>query len=533
MTHSDHFLYFQHIKISKALLLNIFLVVSSLIAGTLFWWATAPYGIGVRRADVTFLQVAENFSRGQGFGLMDAFGQFSPVSRWAPLYSLLLAFFVRIVSVLEPRINAEQVAWVLGLLLASATTWVFALVIAKITNKLFLFIVFGVVALLSAPIFWEAYFYASPAPLFIFLSLLTIYFFMDYMRTFDRGTLFWAGLFAGLSILTDYLGLYLIPVMGLSMFLFTGRSPRRNFFALNHIIALGLLPVCIWWFRNYWVTGALINPKPAFSPITAHEWNLLWASLADWFSPLIEIVKIIPVGLVVLLAFSVLVASLVIYYRKRVYGNNESQEMRWKIQVFFIISYLFFLFVLKLFINPLITINESQVFLPVYAGLILLVIALLSNAKEIRFVVLGKPVFFLAFGVIFIFVLWFTAINTQRTALHLVNARNNGLGLNSAFLKNPSLALALKELHVHNPIFFSDDVEMFYWIARIPSASLEDIDQDLGPLFQPHLAEHDIIIVLTDEDGASAEVIKYYPSAEKIFEGDDSAIFILHIAPVN
>ncbi len=511
-------------------MLNAFLIPASLLAGFLFWWATAVHGIGIRTDSVTYLWVAESLAKGIGFGIMDAFGHFRPINHWPPLYSLILSIFVWLSALVNLPVSAEQVSRVLGFLLTSANVYIFGLLTAKISHKSFLFVVGGVIVLLSSPIFWETYLYAMSEPLFIFFSLLAVYYFMEYTRTFSNQAIFWAGLAAGLSLFTRYVGIFLFLVMGVSIFFYMRRPLKQKIRALAQILAIGLLPIFLWSLRNFSATGSPTNRRLVFIPITSAEWDMLLASLADWFGPLIKMFKIIPLGLAILLAFCLLIASLFIYYKKRVYGNNESQEMRWKILVACILSYSFFLVFSRLFFDSSIPLEESRMFFPIYLGLILLVISLLSNARDLKYVVLGKYVFLAAFGVMFVFGGLFAGISVQKTTSFLLSSRNNGLSLNSTGFKNRPVWLALRELVVdaRDPVYFSDNVEKLYWANKTPSAILTGIDESLVALFQPTLMEHDIIIVLIDNPSESANVYQYLPAAKKFYKDTDGAIFIIH-----
>ena len=516
-------------------MLNILLILFSLAAGFLFWWATALHGIGIHSDSVLYLWVAESLSKGLGFGVANAFGQFTPVNLWPPLYPLLVCVCLWLSHLINPQVSAEQVATVLGILLSGASTWVFGRVVAKVSNRSLLFVSFGIVFLLSSPIFWDTYLYAMSEPLFIFLGLLALYFFLDYLRTYSNTTLFWAGLMAGLCLLTRYAGIYLIPVMGISIFFVSNRSLKRNFFAFSHITTLGLFPILLWGLRNYSIPGMPARQSLTFSPITSADWSSLWASLTDWFSPTIKIFNIFPLGLGVVLAFGLLLGSLVLYYKKRVYGNNESQEKWWKILSLCILSYSFFLISARLFFDPSIHLEESRMFFPIYLGLLTLTLSLLSNAEEIKYQVLRKYLFYAAFGTVIIFAVMYTSINFEKTRASLADSRENGLALNSVGFKNKAIWPALGELKLSttNPIYFTDNVETLYWINKTPASILGDINPDLAASFQSYAAQHDVIIVLINHPETSSAMIKNLPSAQKVYQGNDGAIFIMHKTPAN
>jgi hypothetical protein len=482
---------------------------------------------------VTHLRVAESISKGIGIGIIDVFGQFKPSTGWPPLYSVMLSLFFSLSSIFDPQISVEQISRWMGMFLSAATIWVFGLLIAKISNKSIGFVAAGVVVLISSPIFWSTYLYGTPEPLFVLLSLLSIYFFLEYMRTFSQSTLFWAGLYLGLSSVTCYVGFYLIPVMAVSMFFFTHRPIKRNFFALGKVSVLGAFPVFIWGLRNYTLTGSPASQKLGFVPMRAQEWDLFRSGFMDWFSPATNLFKIIPLGIATLLAVLLLSASLILYYKKRVYGNNESQEMWWKILIIYLLSYSFFIVFLKLFFDPALPVYEARIFIPVYIGILLFIISLLANAREIKYLVLGKYLYYAAFGVMIVFGVVFATANTQRTYAQLANSHNDGLGLNSSGFINSPVSVFLKYLSSVHPVYFTDNAEKLYWINKQPSAALLGIDQSLGRQFQQYLPEHDIIIVLMDHAGASPDIIRYIPSAQKIYAGEDGAILIVRRPPAN
>jgi hypothetical protein len=174
-------------------------------------------------------------------------------------------------------------------------------------------------------------------------------------------------------------------------------------------------------------------------------------------------------------------------------------------------------------------------FFPIYLGILCLIISLLSNAEEIKFLVLPKYVFYAAFGIMVIFTLVYANINSQITYSSLASSRENGLELNSAAFKNMAVWPKLRELQqgAKVPVYYSDNVEALYWANQTPSELLVDIDPDLSKLFQPVLPEHDIIIVVIENSNAGADVVKYYPAAQEIYSGADGAIFILRSTPVN
>jgi hypothetical protein len=321
--------------------------------------------------------------------------------------------------------------------------------------------------------------------------------------------------------------------MAVSMFFFTHRPLKRNFFALGKVSVLGALPVFLWGLRNYTLTGSPASQKLGFVPMPAQEWDLFRSSFMDWFSPVINLFKTIPLGIATLLAILLLSASLILYYKKRVYGNNESQEMWWKILIIYLMSYTFFIVFLKLFFEPALPVYEERIFIPVYIGILLFCISLLANAREIKYLVLGKYLYYAAFIVMIVFGLFFATINTRKAYSQLVISHYEGLGLNSAGFINSPVSVFLKYLSSVNPVYFSDNAEKLFWINKQPSVALLGIDQSLGLQFQQYLPDNDIIIVLIDHAGASPDIIRYVPSAQKIYAGKDGAIYIVRRPPTN
>jgi hypothetical protein len=89
-------------------------------------------------------------------------------------------------------------------------------------------------------------------------------------------------------------------------------------------------------------------------------------------------------------------------------------------------------------------------------------------------------------------------------------------------------------LNATNPIYFSDNRETLYWIFdKTPSAELRDMDQEIRQQLQHQSPAHDIIIVLINDAWANLDVLKYYPSAQRMYKDYDGAIYLIHNTPLN
>ncbi len=245
--------------------------------GALLLLPTMRDGIGIWYDSVIYLAMAEVVQQSSVAHLVQTESSyFPPFSHFPPFYSILLALLGADPQTTAIGLNALLFALSIGLsgLLIHQTTdanwW------ATLGGA-------GVVAL-AVPMY-RIHSFLLTEPLFLTLTLTTLWALGHALRVQQRGWLVLAGLTAGLAFSTRYVGLTLVLTGGLALLLCSQRSWRGRILDAALFGGLAVLPVSLWFIRNTLVTGRSTTSTLAIYPIGIRNIVQFLGTLGKWLLP--------------------------------------------------------------------------------------------------------------------------------------------------------------------------------------------------------------------------------------------------------
>ncbi|GMR10743.1 MAG: hypothetical protein BMS9Abin28_1566 [Anaerolineae bacterium] len=186
-----------------------------------------------------YLMLARNLLSGRGLGLMRASGDFQPLSMHPPLYPLSLAFF--------GLSGAEllSVARWLDAGLFALTVFIIGATIFWVTRNTWLALAAASITLVS-PSLVGLYAGAMSEPLFFVLGLASLLSILVFLETDRRWLLALAGLAAGATVVTRYLGLAYVGAGIVGLLILGSRTPRRRITDAIVYMLLAAAPTVLW-----------------------------------------------------------------------------------------------------------------------------------------------------------------------------------------------------------------------------------------------------------------------------------------------
>ena len=218
-------------------------------------------GIGVGYDSVFYLSSAENLLDGRGLSWPLGGDELKPLTHYPPLYPLTLAGLgligfelvqgARLLAAVLFGTNIVILGW---LVYRNSESWQAALAAA-------------ILAIVS-PILIDIHFMAMTEPLFLFFLLASLAFLGEYMRRARNGYLIFAGITAGLANITRYIGLSIVITGFLLIILMRHVSWRQRFYKAGWYVGLSMIPLSIWYLRNYLLSGSITNRSLMYHPLT-------------------------------------------------------------------------------------------------------------------------------------------------------------------------------------------------------------------------------------------------------------------------
>ena len=158
----------------------------------------------------------------------------TPITHYPPLYpaSVALVSLITGKDIIPSATSVVIILYGLNIFLAGILVW-------RVTDSALAGIGISLVAA-DLPGFVSMHLEAMSEPLFFAFLLFTLIFLMEYFRS---GKLRWAilaGLFSGLSVLTRYIGVFVIAVTALSIFIFKPGSLMKRLAPSDHLRVDGL-----------------------------------------------------------------------------------------------------------------------------------------------------------------------------------------------------------------------------------------------------------------------------------------------------
>ncbi|HLF73987.1 MAG TPA: hypothetical protein VI524_06560 [Anaerolineales bacterium] len=263
------------------------------------------WGAGLISDSFQYVAGARNFVAGNGFSIPYGDGQLEPMTKYPPMYSLLLAM-------LEfDGLSTLQNARFMNMILFGVNILLVFVSAQRLTRSFYFSLLASALFSVSFVLI-EAHSWLLSEPLYICLALVSILILDRYFSEAQRRWLVMAAVFVAGAIQTRYVGLSLAAAM--IVVLLPGRSPGIQKLADSLLFGvLALLPFAAWTARGYALTQTLNDRIPGFHPLTVKNIVSAMHVVFGWFLPL----PLVQGNEKLLLIFSsVLVIGAAVYFLK-------------------------------------------------------------------------------------------------------------------------------------------------------------------------------------------------------------------------
>jgi hypothetical protein len=291
---------------------------------------------GVGGDSVQYVMGGENILDGKGYARFTGEKETRPITGFPPLYSVILA------GVGLTGVDLFEGARVLNAILFGASIFLSSLLIWSFTRSLWASLI-GSALILTSLSLVKLHGMVMTEPLFIFLTLLTIFSLTKYMGTHGLSYLILSAMMISLATMTRYVGLGLLGSGGLSILLLSHTNWKRRLADCVVLSGFTFAPLYFWLRRNASVGGTAVNRELIFHPMDFKLARVFLAEIASWFAPRILGLSR-PVRNVIVLIMAIPWPTLYYFQELRQFlkGKDSSRKSFWSLPwvlAFYIFSY--------------------------------------------------------------------------------------------------------------------------------------------------------------------------------------------------
>jgi hypothetical protein len=434
------------------------------LAGAGLVLTSTRHGVSLGSDSAAYFAAARNLVAGHGLSWLSGGGEARPLVLHAPLYPLALAAFELL------SVDLAVAARGLNAMALGMSALVLGLLIHRLTDR-WLFAVLGSAILVVSGEFLQIHVWAMSDPIYISLSLLAMLLAALYLADRRRPELAALAAVASAAYLARYAGLALVASIVLAVAVVPGAIRARRWLDAAIVLAVGLIPMGLWFARNARLTGQFAGRTLGWSsadPRAAIDQTA--AVILNWFLPtrLVDRLQgLYPILTVV--AVAALIGGLVLLglaIRRWSGAEHSSRVALLVVLGVYLVAYLGMMAMSVLFSRPGTDLNVRTLS-PVYPVLLALIAAGLAalwslHVLWIRLLVVGLSVAFLGAKAF--------------DAYRLVDTRlGEPLGYASrAWQTSPTMA-ALVELSPD--LVYTDDIAAVYLLAN-PRVMLVPLQAD-------------------------------------------------------
>jgi len=443
----------------------ILYIVIALMGCLLILWFTRN-GRGVTGDAVHYMDGARNLLAGRGYSRSVGDGTTKPITGFPPAFSGAIALFTLFIR------DVLQAGRWLNALLFGVNIWLMGWLSYRLTKSW----IVGLLASLFALAFRDAilsHAWVMSEALYIALTLVGFLLLSMYWERQRRRWLVLAGLAAGLSVLTRYVGLALVGAVGLGLLLFGQPGWKRRLGDAFWFGVCSLLPFLAWLGRNALLAGNLTARQTSYHVISRDMLVAFFDEISSWFVPndlhfawwprLITFVLFCLVGLV-LFAWE--------WWRSRqAVEPRDIQVLHLhSVMAIFMAAYLAIVFVNLLTLDATTSLaGLRRYLLPIYFVLVLWLLSVFARALQPRLLRVGAGVI----AILLLSVYVWGAVNFIRSSKYV-------LGYTDVRNLAPDLIMALHAIEPERPLL-SNNYEAVYFLADRPPYGLPNIrDQFTG-----------------------------------------------------
>jgi 4-amino-4-deoxy-L-arabinose transferase-like glycosyltransferase len=259
-------------KLVPYILLLIFIAI-----GMFLVWYSTVWGAGLISDSFQYTASARSLASGHGFSLPYGEGELQPMTKYPPMFPVLLAGFellggtalrgARFLNIILYGVNiflvfhsARRLAHSTGFALLAALLFAVSFVVVEVHS------------------------WALSEPLYICLSLSAILLIQNYFEENKSSRVLLAALLAAAAFLTRYVGVSLVLAMSIVLLLNRNAWKQR----IRDLLLFGLiavLPMALWSLRGYLLTRTWNDRTPAFHPLTLKNYVSAIDVIYGWFFP--------------------------------------------------------------------------------------------------------------------------------------------------------------------------------------------------------------------------------------------------------
>jgi 4-amino-4-deoxy-L-arabinose transferase-like glycosyltransferase len=242
----------------------------------LVWYSTA-WGAGLITDSFQYTASARSLAAGNGFSLPYGEGELQPMTKYPPMFSIVLAGFELLGG------TALRGARFLNIILFGVNIFL----VFHSTRRLAHSDWFALLAALLFSISFvtvEVHSWALSEPLYLCFSLTAILLLQKYFEETKGTWIILAALAASAAFLTRYVGVSLILAMGIVLLL-QGNIGKQKVRDLLFFGAIAVLPMALWSLRGYLLTRTLNDRTLSFHPLTIKNYVSAIDVIYGWFFP--------------------------------------------------------------------------------------------------------------------------------------------------------------------------------------------------------------------------------------------------------
>jgi hypothetical protein len=435
------------------------------LAGFAVIWFSSPWGIGVGYDSIFYLSAAENLLSGSGLSRLDGFGNIIPLTHFPPLYPLLLAALSFIL-----RMDMVSVSGLLSAIsfgcLVFLTGW-----LVYSTTKNSIPGILSAMIVLSSPVLLDLQFLAMTESIFLVFLLSMFWFLNKFFDEEKTWQLICASILAGFAYLTRYVGLSAVICAAFAVVVFSPGSRREKIYRSLLTFVVGLIPIVLWYLRNWLVAGTITNRNLIFHPPDRNQLMKGLDTINLWFLPF-RVSPSLRFTVTIILTVSIILGFVWLLLRKR--GDEAGWlERKSSVQYIFLLSsfiiiYLSMLIVSLTFFDASTRLND-RILSPVYLIGMILGIIILWNVLPMEDHSWLK-------ATIVVIIIGFIGVNFLRSTPILSEMNANGRGFTGRQWQASETITAVQNLSP-DAVIYSNEALPIYFITGRPANNIpEKID---------------------------------------------------------
>ena len=469
-------------------------------------WITRD-GLGVSPDSIVYLSTAKNLLDGNGF-----FDRGHPMTHYPPGYPMLLAAvgFLMHGDVLDAARWLHAALFATNIVLMGVAVMIGTRRNLTAASIVMLFLLFSVPMIDVHSMLWSE-------PPFIALTLSGFLLLMRHIAMPDRRVLLLASLALGLAMSMRFVGVIVIPGLGMILLLSSDRavSARRRDAVIA--IAVASLPLGAWILRNVATAKELSDWRLSFHPVGLGHARVLLNTLHDFFLTVFvaDIWKVVDVAAVL-----TLVGLGLAYLSRRRYFSRKSMDQGTVLQIMcalYFVSYVTFVVLAISFLDAR-TPLDNRMLLPALLPLLVALISLSWVAsRESENVVIWRATLF--------FLLLCTSVDANRAVAEAIDIRGNGRSLNSVAWQNSPTLSALVHRFPSRTVYSNGEDAIWFRTARKSVSIPREVNPDTmlpNGDYAPELAAMCAAIRRSDAVLVYLDAISwrwYFPTAREIEAG--------------